>query len=87
MDPLRIAVRAIVAYVFLRALVRLSGKRTVAQGSPIDFAMAIVLGDLIDDLLWAEAAMSQFVAATGMLVSTHSLFDYWRHRSGSRAQR
>ena len=32
MDPLRIAVRAVFAYVFLLVMVRLSGKQTIAWG-------------------------------------------------------
>lgn len=67
MDPLRIAVRAAFAFVFLLALVRLSGKRSVAQGGALDFVLALIFGDLVDDVLWAEVAGSQFVAAVGTL--------------------
>jgi len=42
------------AYVFLLAILRASGKRTIAQGTTLDFVVALVLGDLIDDALWAE---------------------------------
>ena len=65
MDPLRIAVRAAFGFVVLLILVRVSGKRTVKQGSPFDFTVALILGDMFDDAVWAEAAMSQFVVASG----------------------
>jgi len=53
LDPLRIVVRVAFAYVVLLALVRLSGERTVKQGSPFDFTVALILGDLIDDVVSA----------------------------------
>jgi uncharacterized membrane protein YcaP (DUF421 family) len=86
-DPLRIAVRAVFGFIFLLALVRTSGKRTIKQGSPFDFAMALILGDMVDDLLWAEVAVSQFVVACGVLVLTHTVFDIIRFRLSERQAR
>lgn len=83
MDPLRIVLRVGVAYVVLLALVRVSGKRLVKQGSPFDFTVALVVGDLVDDLLWAEVSASLFVAAAGMLVFVHTAFDLVRYRAGA----
>ena len=81
MDPLRIAVRAVFAYVVLLALVRVSGKRTVKQGSPFDFTIALILGDMVDDAVWAEVPLSTFVVATATLVATHVLADVARFRA------
>lgn len=67
MDPLRIVVRAVFVYVFLLVMVRLSGKRTVAHGTSVDFVLALVFGDLVDDLVWAEVPATQFVVAAGTL--------------------
>lgn len=83
MDPLRIIVRVVFAYVVLLVLVRLSGKRTVKQANPFDFTVALILGDLVDDLVWAEVNGSVFVAAAGMLVFVHTAFDLLRYRAGS----
>ena len=68
MGLLAIAVRALVGYGFLLALLRVSGKRSVAHASPFDFVMALVLGDMVDDLLWAEVGLAQFGVAAGTLV-------------------
>ena len=68
MDPLRIAVRCLVAYVFLLTVLRLAGKQTVHQGTTFDFVLALILGDLIDDVLWAEVPVAQFIVATTTLV-------------------
>ena len=83
MDPLRIAVRAFFVYLTLLALVRCSGKRTVKQGSPFDFTVALILGDMADDALFAEVALSQFVVAAGTLLVAHVLMDIARFRSGA----
>ena len=68
MDLGRILVRAVFAYVFVHILLRLSGKRAVSQSTPFDFVLALIIGDLFDDLFWAEVPASQFVVATGTLV-------------------
>jgi hypothetical protein len=67
MDPLRIAIRALAAYLFLLALLRVSGKQTVRQSRAFDFLLALIVGDLIDDALWSEVPLSQFVVAAGTL--------------------
>lgn len=67
MDPWRIAVRALVAYLYVLVLARISGKRVVGQATPINFVVAVVVGDLFDDLMWAEVTAAQFLAAAGSL--------------------
>jgi uncharacterized membrane protein YcaP (DUF421 family) len=73
MDPLRIATRALIAYVYLLFLLRLSGKRAVRHGTTFDFVLALVLGDLVDDAIWREVPLSQFIVATCTLVGTKLL--------------
>lgn len=72
-DPLRIVIRAALAFVFLLALIRLSGKRIVTQGTTFDFVLALILGDMVDDLLWAEVHASEFVVAVLTLVGADIL--------------
>ena len=68
MELHKIAVRAVFAYVVLLALMRLSGKRVVSEAGARDFVVAIIIGDLIDDLLWAEVGAAEFAAASGGVV-------------------
>ena len=68
MELHNIVLRALLAYIFLLILLRISGKRTVAQGTSFDFVLALILGDMIDDALWAEVPFSQFIVATSTLV-------------------
>jgi uncharacterized membrane protein YcaP (DUF421 family) len=71
MDLSHIVARVVFAYVVLLIMVRVSGKRTVRHASPFDFTLSLVLGDMVDDLLWAEVDASVFVVAVGVLVTVH----------------
>lgn len=71
MDPLRIAVRAAFAFVFVLVLIRASGKRTIRHGDLSSFIVALVLGDLFDDLFWAEVSAAEFVVAVGTIFTVH----------------
>jgi hypothetical protein len=78
MDPLRIAVRALFAYLFLLVLLRVSGKQTIRHGTPFDFLLALIMGDLIDDALWNEVPMSEFVVAAGTLSLTKLMTTFYK---------
>ena len=84
MDPLRLIVRVVFAYVFALALIRASGKRTVKQGDTISFVVAVIIGDMFDDLFWAEVSAAQFAVATGVLVLLHALGSVTLFRAGER---
>jgi uncharacterized membrane protein YcaP (DUF421 family) len=81
MELYKIGIRAAFAFICLLGLLRLSGKRTISQSETQDFVLALILGDLIDDMLWAEVSASQFVAATGILIFMHLSLSLWRQRS------
>jgi uncharacterized membrane protein YcaP (DUF421 family) len=67
MSPLHIIVRALFAYVFVLIFTRLSGHRTVRGADAPSFVVALIIGDMFDDLFWGEVAASQFVVAVGTL--------------------
>ena len=54
MELWRILVRAVFAYVFALAVMRIAGKRMVSHADVSSFVVAIIIGDMFDDLLWAE---------------------------------
>jgi uncharacterized membrane protein YcaP (DUF421 family) len=68
MDPLRIAARCLVVFIFLLTVLRISGKRTIRHGSAFDFVLALIIGDLVDDAIWGEVPLSQFVVASATLL-------------------
>lgn len=84
MDPLRITVRTAAAFIFLMALLRLSGKRTIYQGSTFDFVFALVLGDLVDNVVFNESPFAQFAVASLTLVGTKLLLTLHKGRAGAR---
>src|ERR671925_491750 len=70
MELHKIAVRVVFAYVVLLALMRFTGKRVVSEAGARDFVVALIIGDLIDDLMWGEVGAAKFAAATGSIVLT-----------------
>jgi uncharacterized membrane protein YcaP (DUF421 family) len=86
MEIERLVLRSLFAYLVLHQLFRYAGKRTVTSIGPnnqsgIDLMLALLVGDLIDDLLWAEVPGSQFVVAAGTLVLVHVTLALFRSRS------
>jgi uncharacterized membrane protein YcaP (DUF421 family) len=83
MDPLRIVARVVFSYVVLLIMVRVSGKRLIRHASPYDFTLTLILGDMVDDLLWAEVDASVFVVAAGALVVIHICVELMQWRFAS----
>jgi uncharacterized membrane protein YcaP (DUF421 family) len=83
MDPLRIVIRVVFAYVVLLVLMRFGGKRIVTHASLFDLTLAVLLGDLVDDVLWAEVQAGVFVVAAGTIVLVHTGLDFVRFRAAA----
>ena len=81
-----IAIRCLFAYGFLLLVTRLSGKHTVSEATPFDFVMALILGDIIDDVILAEVEAVRFVAAAGTLIFLDVLTTFATHRSARMAR-
>ena len=69
----QIAIRAAVAYLYLFFMTRVSGKRVIGQATPFDFIVALILGDVIDDALWAEVSIAKFAGAVGSIMLCDAL--------------
>jgi uncharacterized membrane protein YcaP (DUF421 family) len=78
---LAFALRATVTYVFLLILLRISGKRTVGEGTPFDVVVALVLGDFPDDMIWGEVPLAQGFVAMGTVMLVHLGVVYASFRS------
>ena len=68
MDASIIGVRAFFTFAVLFVLLRLSGKRIVAESTVFDFILALIVGDLVDDVFFGEQPVSMFIAALGTLI-------------------
>jgi uncharacterized membrane protein YcaP (DUF421 family) len=80
-DPLRIAVRALAAFIYLLILTRASGKRVIAQAPRFDFIVSLIVGDLIDDALWAEVSVARFAGAAGTIFACDVMIKMFAWRS------
>ena len=87
MDPLRIGVRVLIAYVIALALTRLSGHQTVKQADATTFVVALIIGDMFDDFFWAEVPAAQFIVAVGTLFILQMWIKANTASAGSRAWR
>ena len=81
MSPLGIAARAVFAYLTLLLLVRASGKQSIRHGTTFQFVIALVIGDMIDDAIWAEVSLAKFLVAVVTLFLTHWAIEYVNSRS------
>lgn len=75
--------RVIVTYVVLLVLVRASGKQSVRHGTTFDFLLSVIVGDLVDDAIWAEVGMSTFLAGVVTLFAAHWTMKYVSYRAGA----
>jgi uncharacterized membrane protein YcaP (DUF421 family) len=80
MGLIGIAARAIVAYIVLLVLVRVSGRQSVRQGTTFQFAIALVIGDMVDNAIWAEVSLAKFLVAVATLFATHWAVEYANYR-------
>lgn len=73
MDLLRLAFRAAFVYGYLLLAMRLSGKRLVRHLNTIEFVLALIFADLVDNAVWAEVPLAQFVAASATILGSRAL--------------
>jgi uncharacterized membrane protein YcaP (DUF421 family) len=66
MDPqelLLTAVRAVGVYALLLVVVRLLGKRTVGNFSAFDLLVALMLGEVVDEIIYGDVSIAQGAVA------------------------
>jgi len=81
LDLAGIIVRVSVMYLYALALVRISGKESLGQLTAMDFVVTLIIGDLFDDVFWAEVPIVQGMVAFGTIILVHILVTYASSRS------
>ena len=76
-----IILRVSVMYVYALALVRVAGKQTLGQLTGMDFVVTLVIGDLFDDIFWAEVPIVQGMVAFAIIVIAHMLVTFISSRN------
>lgn len=63
--------RFIFCYYFLLFWVRLSKKRTIYEGTPLDFVVTLIIGDMVDNILWHEVSFPHFAVGISTIFLAH----------------
>jgi uncharacterized membrane protein YcaP (DUF421 family) len=82
MDPLwSIGVRVVLIYLYVLIAVRLAGKRTVSEATPLDFVTGLILGDMFDGPFFGEVPVPRAFTCFTTVVFLHLLVGYASYRS------
>jgi uncharacterized membrane protein YcaP (DUF421 family) len=87
MDLTGIVVRVLLTSLVLLILVRATGKQSVRHGTTFEFVIAVIIGDLLDDAIWAEVSLARFLAAVVTLFVTHWLVELVNYGAGDGPRR
>ena len=85
MDPNELvltAARAFAVYVIMLVVIRALGKRTVGNFSAFDLLVALMLGEVVDEIIYGDVRFIQgavAVVAIGALAYTDSWLSYFGH--------
>jgi len=72
-DALQLCVRAVLLFAFGVLCIRIAGRRTFGQYSPLDIVVALIVGSNISRVMTGKAAFFPALAATLVLVILHRL--------------
>jgi uncharacterized membrane protein YcaP (DUF421 family) len=81
-ELLMTAARALAVYVLILAVVRALGKRTVGNLSAFDLLVALMLGEVVDEMIYGDVRFIQGTVAIvtiGALTYADSWLSYWDH--------
>lgn len=81
MDPIGITLRVSIMYFYALALVRISGKQSLSQLTPMDFAVTLIIGDLFDDVFWVEVPIPKGLVAFATIILVHMLVTFVQSRN------
>ena len=73
LDLAGIVFRVSFMYLYALALVRMSGKESLGQLTCMDFVVTLIIGDLFDNIFWAEVPIVQGMVAFAVIVLMHML--------------
>lgn len=83
LDLTGIIFRVSVMYLYALTLVRISGKQSLGQLTPMDFIVTLIIGDLFDDVFWAEVPLIQGMVAFATIILAHLLVTFVASRNQS----
>lgn len=75
------ALRATFVYFFLLVIVRLLGKREIGAASAFDLVVALILGEVVDEIIYADVTILQGVVAIGVVAIWHLVNSWASYKS------
>ena len=85
MDPhelLMTALRALGVYVLMLFVIRVLGKRTVGNFAAFDLLVALMLGEVVDEIIYGDVSLAQGFVAIGVVAAAqygNAWLSYWDH--------
>lgn len=81
-ELLMTAARAVAVYALMLVVIRALGKRTVGNFSAFDLLVALMLGEVVDEMIYGDVRFIQgtvAIVAIGAVTYTESWLSYWDH--------
>jgi uncharacterized membrane protein YcaP (DUF421 family) len=75
------ALRASFVYVFLLIVVRLLGKREIGNTTAFDLIVALILGEVVDEIIYGDVTILQGVIAIAVTAIWHTVNSWASFRS------
>jgi uncharacterized membrane protein YcaP (DUF421 family) len=85
MEPrelLMTAARAAAVYALMLVVIRVSGKRTIGNFSAFDLLVALMLGEVVDEIIYGDVTFAQgtiAIVTVAILQYANSWMSYWNH--------
>jgi uncharacterized membrane protein YcaP (DUF421 family) len=85
MEPAELALtagRAAAVYALMLVVIRLSGKRTIGNFTAFDLLVALMLGEIVDEIIYGDVTFTQGAIAiltVALLQYANSWMSYWDH--------
>lgn len=76
------ALRALAVFAFMLVVIRLSGKRTIGNFTAFDLLVALMLGEVVDEIIYGDVTLLQGAVAIvvpALAQYGNSWLTYWEH--------
>lgn len=75
------ALRATIVYFFMLLVVRLLGKRSIGALSAFDLLVALMLGEVVDEIIYGDVTMVQGFLVIGIIALWHFVNEWASYKS------
>lgn len=75
------ALRSLAVYVLMLVVIRLLGKRTVGNFSAFDLLVALMLGEVVDEMVFGDVSFVQGTVAVLVIASLHYANSWFSYRN------